>query len=151
MEIINPLFSFYNPLRKIPFLEQHHASPGSLVFCLIPFMLSFSNTVLVSNILEQSAVVLKRHSFICSLLPSFSSFQFSSTRLLPSVHLPQVRPSQPAQGRTSTLPRGCSAQTACATHSPRAALRVFGHYPLPDFSCPWYSLFPIIYVQTDYF
>ena len=144
MEIINPLFSFYNPLRKILFLEQHHASPASLVFCLIAFMFSFSNTVLVSNILKQSAVLLKRHSFICSLLPSFNSFQFSLTRLLPNVHLPQVCLSQCAQGRTSMLPKEMLRSDRLCYPLSTCCLESFWTLPLARF------LLPLIFSVSDY-
>ena len=115
------------------------------VLCFASFLLCFrSPTVLVSNILEQSAVVLKRHSFICSLLPSFNSFQFSLTRLLPNVHLPQVHLSQCAQGRTSMLPREMLRSDRLCYPLSTCCLESFWTLPLARF------LLPLIFSVSDY-
>lgn len=123
-------------LRKYRFLSN--TIQVQSILCFASFLLCFrSPTVLVSNILEQSAVVLRRHSFICSLLPSFNSFQFSLTGLLPNVHLPQVS-TQPVCPGPTIYPAqgGAQVRLAVLPSFPHAALRAFGHYLLPDFSCP---------------
>lgn len=127
-----------------------------MAMCSASFPLCFSSPTwigLVSPTPERNFVILRRHSSfaVCFQVSTLSNFLRHSCHQTSTS--PRYQLSRPAQRQPSILPSGRlrSDGLSYIASFPHASPGFFGHSYLPGFFCPWSSLFPIIFVQTDYF
>lgn len=127
-----------------------------LALCSFSFLLCFSSPTwigLLSPILEWSSVMLRRHSSfaVCFQASTLSSFLRHSC--YPASTSPRYQLSQFAQGGPSILPSGGAPIRPVVLHCliSTSLLGIFLDITTcQGFSCPWSSLFPIIFIQKDY-